>query len=276
MKVNYKGSPIVVINENEELVNLKKMLEFSAPKVQIQECSRLKSKKNDVFLLNLKNSPFAHHDKVIFKKYNTAFSLNEEEILTKLYCSKVSVPKILKKDKKFLVLEYIDGQNLCDVVNSTLDPKYIRMLAQWLANFHQTFSSGNGQVTLRGDSRLRNFVIKDDKIFGIDFEESEKGYFVKDVAEMAGSIFDTHPGLENPLFFPTKLKFISEFLKAYVATRNNPKINDELHEHFVPFFIQTLKETADRRKYWDNVEISNILQTLFQKLMNKEIDLWNV
>ncbi len=263
-------------SENADLLELKKMWKSASPKLKIRDFTRLKSKKNEVFLLSLGNTPFPHHDRVIFKKYCTPCSSTEENLLNKLYCSNVAVPKILEQDREFVVLEYIDGQNLCDALNATLDPKYAFMLAEWFAKFHQALPTSNGVATLKGDARLRNFIVRDGHCYGLDFEESHNGSFVNDIAEAAGSIFDTNPGIEDPLFFPAKLMLICKFLKAYIEARHNDAAIKELRERFVPCFIQILKETADRRGYWDNIEIANSLQTLFKKLVEKEIDLFDI
>ncbi len=262
--------------KSADLLKLKEIWKSAAPKLKIRDYYRLKSKKNEVYFLSLGNTPFPQHDKVIFKKYCTPCSSLEENLLSKLYCSNVLVPKILQQDREFVVLEYIDGQNLCDILNSTLDPKYARMLAEWFAKFHQALPASNGIVTLKGDARLRNFIVRDGQCYGLDFEESHEGSFVNDIAEAAGSIFDTNPGIEDPLFFPAKLMLISMFLNAYVEARHNDVVTKELRDRFVPAFIQILKETAERRGYWDNIVIANSLQALFKKLVEKEIDPFNL
>ncbi len=267
------------MNPKEKAADISKLKEIwksSAPKLKIRDYCRLKSKKNEVLLLSLGNTPFPDHDMVIFKKYCTPGSSLEKDLLSKLYASDVLVPKILQTDKEFVVLEYIDGQNLCDILNATLDPKYAHMLAKWFANFHQAFPASNGVVTLKGDARLRNFIVRDGQCYGLDFEDSHEGSFVNDIAEAAGSIFDTNPGIEDPLFFPAKLMLISKFLKAYLELRHNETVTKELRDRFVPAFIKILKETADRRGYWDNIIVANSLQTLFKKLVEKEIDPFNI
>ncbi len=263
-------------DKSADLLKLKEIWKSASPKLKIQDYDRLKSKKNEVLLLSLGNTPFPHHNKVVFKKYRTPGSSLEKDLLSKLYGSNVLVPKILQQDKEFVILEYIDGQNLCDVLNSTLDPMYARILAEWFAKFHQAFPASNGVVTLKGDARLRNFIVRDGQCYGLDFEESHEGSFVNEIAEAAGSIFDTNPGIEDPLFFPAKLMLISKFLKAYIAARHNDGVTKELRERFVPAFIQILKETADRRGYWNNIVIANSLQALFKKLVEKEIDIFDL
>ncbi len=263
-------------DKSAEILKLKEIWKSAAPKLKIRDYYQLKSKKNDVLLLSLGNTPFPQHDKVIFKKYRTPGSSLERDMLSKLYGSNVLVPKILQQDRDYVVLEYIDGQNLCDALNATLDPKYARMLAGWFAKFHQALPASNGVVTLKGDARLRNFIVRDGQCYGLDFEDSHEGSFVNDIAEAAGSIFDTNPGIEDPLFFPAKLMLVSKFLQSYIESRQNDAATKELRNRFVPTFIQVLKASADRRGYWNNIVIANTLLALFKKLVEKEIDLFNL
>ncbi len=262
-------------NKSAELLKLKEIWKSASPNLKIRDFYRLKSKKNEVFLISLGNTPFPHHDRVIFKKYCTPCSSIEENLLNKLYSSNVAVPKILQQDRGYIILEYIDGQNLCDILNATLDPKYACMLAEWFAKFHQALPASNGIVTLKGDARLRNFIVRDGHCYGLDFEESRDGSFLNDIAEAAGSIFDTNPGIEDPLFYPAKLMLVSKFLKAYIEARHSEAAKKELRDRFAAAFIQILKETADRRGYWNNIVIANSLQALFKKLVEKEIDLFD-
>ena len=263
------------ICENPTLEKLRDVWKDPYQKLKIRDLYRLKSKKNEVYLLSLIDTPFQKYDKVILKKYHTRSPMLEVNLLSKLYSTNL-VPKLLLDAKEFVVLEYIEGQNLCDVLNSTLDLKYAQMLAEWFANFHQALPATNEVVTLKGDAHLRNFIVRDGRCYGLDFEESYVGSFVNDIAQAAGSIFDTHPGIEDPLFFPAKLMLVSKFLKTYIDLRHNELVIKELKEQFIPTFIRILKETADRRGYWDNIVIANSLQALFKKFVDKEIDLFNL
>ncbi len=71
-------------DKSADLLKLKEIWKSAAPKLKIRDYYQLKSKKNEVYLLSLGNTPFPHHDQVIFKKYCMPCSLTEENLLSKL------------------------------------------------------------------------------------------------------------------------------------------------------------------------------------------------
>ncbi|NLK66702.1 MAG: hypothetical protein GX282_04420 [Campylobacteraceae bacterium] len=91
--------------------------------------------------------------------------------LEKLYNLGVNVPKIAIKNSEFFVLED-SGENLNGVLrNKELNEKdfyhYIHLALVELSKIHNLDS-------FHGGSQLRNFTLKDGKVFVIDFEESFK------------------------------------------------------------------------------------------------------
>jgi len=187
---------------------------------------RFDSKKNTVVYVTIDNKPR------ILKWYVPGLKRNMEteySVLTKGF-PKISMPSLLEKDDKnnVLIMSYIMGENLCDVINDksiSIDQKKkaICMLADWFVAFHEYFKTDQG-FRIRGDSGLRNFIIKDG-IWGVDFEESRIGKPAEDIAGLCASILST-----DPMFTSEKFQLCQTFLVAYKksAKWSLDKVNDEI------------------------------------------------
>ena len=179
----------------------KKVIKDLSPYIpEIQEennpfsLKRLTSKKNIVFELDFKVKHKKFPKVVILKLFRTEFAEKEYNALTKLGKQDIAVPKVLYFNKPYIILEKLNGANLCDLINDNLikvtsldelDAKMrntiiqsVKSLAEWLANLHKQNIIDNNdpsQITVfnKGDTRLRDFIYDTSKkeIYGIDFEE---------------------------------------------------------------------------------------------------------
>lgn len=129
--------------------------------------------------------------------------------------SKLNIPSLydMDEDNNVLVLSYIIGENLCDIVNdekTTFGEKQrlMKLLAEWYARFHTFFKTEEG-LRIRGDSVLRNFILSD-RVWGVDFEESRMGKPVEDIAGMCSSILST-----DPMFTSEKFRLCETFIEHY-------------------------------------------------------------
>jgi len=139
----------------------------------------------------------------------------EYSILKKGF-SDITMPSPLEKDveNNVLVMSYIMGENVCDIVN---DPrialeekqKVVHLLADWFVNFHSFFKSDDG-FRLRGDATLKNFILSRGRIWGVDFEESRIGKPSEDLATLCVSLLST-----DPMFTDEKFQLCQIFLDSY-------------------------------------------------------------
>ena len=143
---------------------------------------------------------------------------------------KLNIPAAYEMDKEnnVLILNYITGENLCDLINdqnTTFDEKkrIMILLAEWFYDFHNYFKD-NDQFIIRGDATLRNFILSD-RIWGVDFEESRQGKTVEDIAGMCASILTT-----DPMFTVEKFQLCELFIDSYMnlAPGRVNNINDEI------------------------------------------------
>ncbi len=193
----------------------------------------------------------------VIKLFNRRESMEREySILSNT--TGVSTPKVYSRDDEniILVLEFIDGENLCDVVNNPSvsfneKKKLVALLGEWLARFHEEFNMR------RGDSILRNFIVND-RIWGVDFEESTvEGKIIEDVAEACISILMT-----KPMFTDEKKKLCIELLEAYsmytpLDLENVDRVIEEKYLEVVERREKLLKN--GERKLVDEIQIKNII-----------------
>jgi tRNA A-37 threonylcarbamoyl transferase component Bud32 len=211
-KIEDKDLSTILTERGEELYNIVNASEKYKNRYLKHSYRQLKSKKNTVAYVFLGDKP------CILKWYPPGF-VNKMEIEYKFMMkgsSGTNIPTIYEKDmdNNILVISYINGENLCDVINNNntilIEKKrLIYYLAEWFKNFHNYFKKLD-YFYIRGDSTLRNFLLTD-RIWGVDFEESRKGKPVEDIAGMCSSILTT-----DPIFTKEKFQLCEIFIKSYL------------------------------------------------------------
>ncbi|HEC81610.1 MAG TPA: hypothetical protein ENI42_04205 [Thermoplasmatales archaeon] len=184
------------------------------------------SRKNTVAYVLLDNKPR------VLKWFAPAFKRNmrNEWFVLRQGSSALNIPHPYEIDSRnnVLIMSYILGENLCDLINdekTTTGEKQRLMilLADWFAHFHVFFKDDNG-FRIRGDSMLRNFIFSD-RIWGVDFEESRVGKPSEDIAGMCSSILST-----DPMFTTEKFQLCEMFIESYseLVEWELEDINDEI------------------------------------------------
>lgn len=159
----------------------------------------------------------------------------EFSILTKAHGQRLRVPRPLNLwPGRAILMEYIPGENLCDLLNERPSPKLARSLAEWYAAFHRAFTQADGKVLLKGDSILRNFIWQPESLWGIDFEESRPGDPAEDIGEITCSILST-----DPMFTREKILLCRFLIDHYQRLAPLEGVEDAL--------AQALVDTARRR-----------------------------
>lgn len=79
-------------------------------------------------------------------------------------------------------------------------------LARWLTKFHLAF----GLRRARGDTILRNFIINDEGVVGLDFEESSPSDTISDLGQLCASVLMT-----DPVFTERKIAFARHLADRY-------------------------------------------------------------
>ena len=201
--------------------------------LHLQSADRLRSKKNIVLhlVLNHNSNKFNVVAKLFIEK---SFGI-ETEVLARGARKSLFVPTIIDAQDGVLLMEYLDGQPLVDALNLEFDTSLIEKLAEWYHIFHQR----TGHI--KGDPRLRNFIVSKGQIYGFDFEEYRRGHWIEDIGGISASILDT-----NPVFDKRKVKLVWHLLETYLLLADKER-NKTIDVHFSEVIANALEQTAKWR-----------------------------
>ncbi|MFA5523769.1 MAG: hypothetical protein WDA24_05365 [Tissierellales bacterium] len=177
--------------------------------MNVEILERLESKRNQVYKVMLQvnlNSKLA-----ILKKYspnNLKFLDIEYKNIHMLKELGILVPEIIHKDKDSLIMEYVEGELVVDLVERLDNGDWIDKLALWLSELHKN-SKENGSL-LKKDVNLRNFIYRDGQIYGLDFEEIDYGDLRLDLGNICFFILTNEPAFKKE-----KHIMMKHFLKSY-------------------------------------------------------------
>ena len=229
--------------------------------------SQYPSKKNIVVHLTFNRKTESLPKEVVIKIFTNDNADIEYDTLKQLYEQEILVPKIIFYKKPFLILEKIDGINLCDFINNrilevadldSLDTNTkkeliicIERLANWLSKLHinniiEDKEHAHTKVLNKGDTRLRDFIYNpsDNKVFGLDFEDSYEGNHIDDIAWICCSLLDTNPGIFEIGYPKSKIELINLFLKNYYRITPSTHFN---FNYFTLKLIENLNTVMKRR-----------------------------
>ena len=149
----------------------------------MKEIKEFYSKRNKVTLVEIQARKYIHKvylNEVSFlieKNFYFNVKQNEEYL--------IEIPKLIscEENQKVLLLEYIEGKTLLekleelekinDIDAEIISANLIISLYDWIDRFYKMeFVIKKGLVL--NDINFRNFIVKDNKIYGIDFEDISK------------------------------------------------------------------------------------------------------
>ena len=120
-----------------------------------------------------RNRVYRSEDKVYKQFSDAAAARAEAEFLNMLSKKNVPAPALLRREGHVLVMEYIDGVTLPDLLCGTDEqawPQIAALITGWLQIFYDAVChTDTGEI--RGDVNGRNFLFKAGKVWGVDFEE---------------------------------------------------------------------------------------------------------
>ncbi len=199
---------------------------------------RFPSRKNSVMLLDLGAR------RVVLKLFSEPFIENarkEYEILKAAHLKGLNVPEPYCLREKAVFMEYLDGENLCDLVNESPREEHATLIARWFSEFHHAFRNGDNFL-LKSDSILRNFIYKG-KLWAVDFEEACSGDPAQDIGEVCASILDT-----NPMFTPGKFSLSRRLIDSYEKF-SGLKIKDRIDHLISVALLEAAGRRPEQREY---------------------------
>ena len=169
---------------------------------------RFNSKRNTVYL----------KDNVVIKEYmQTTSALFECKYLNDLREAGVKVPKVLDVIDNTLYIEYIDGISVIDFIedHSLLDMCDVVAfgITKWFYDFYIAVNHDISKE-IRGDVNGRNFIIKDEEIYGVDFEEKVYGEISVDLGRFLAYL-STYTLNNTQLRDRLRLKLLSLFSESF-------------------------------------------------------------
>jgi len=181
-----------------------------------QKEKEFKSKKNTVSLFLGEDSRGNYHrwiEKVYKEKSNLEKDFNFLKILKK---NGVKVPQVYchEKNENLVIMEYIQGTILLNYIenfekNNIKDErlkKVINILLNWLNDFYSVFYENSDYIM--EDINFRNFIIRDNTIWGLDFEDCVQGRKERDIGRICAFAVSY-----NPPFSRWKINMVKIFLQ---------------------------------------------------------------
>lgn len=158
----------------------------------------------------------------ISKKYiNYECMKSEIEMLRLLYNNDVNVPEIIDIKTDEVILEDLGDKTLLEWLeneekNNSLDYHIIIIkLLTYFQDFYKVANDKNNVQYVLNDVNLRNFILKDDKIFGIDFELCKPGNIESDVGKFVAYVITN-----EPMATEWKYKFVNDFIHIFTLNFN--------------------------------------------------------
>lgn len=216
-------------------------MKLKSPKRRI--IKQFNSKRNQVFLVEDRS-----HDKprLVVEKHMVSTG-KEKNILEQLLRHGVAVPKVLDSSANRLVLQYIPGPTLCDhleeLEDSGVPTSYalplVKAWCSWLQSCYSALSQGWNVIL--GDVNLRNFLLFDNVVYGLDFECCSVGRVEEDLGKIIAFMLTY-----NPAFTAWKVELIQKSFPIFL-------VNLELDQFGC---VQVIREELDAISKRRNISIS--------------------
>lgn len=152
------------------------------------------SRRNTVFRSSI--CPDGIQKSVVVKRCRSVPEAEAEaKVLQMLREKKVFVPQVLGVNASSLLLEFIPGLLLSDIVdgNAPVPRDWVPELAGWFASLHTKTRNPQGLSLRKNDSNLRNFICTQAGFCGFDFEEEIYDHPEKDIGECCAYLLTYDP-----------------------------------------------------------------------------------
>ncbi|MDD3652593.1 MAG: phosphotransferase [Desulfotomaculaceae bacterium] len=229
-------------------MNLNDKLE-RALKVKVISLEKRISKRNNVYLAAV-NTKHNLRKKYIVKEYKDWPAGNEVFILHILKQRGLKVPQVIWYDDKILIMEYIHGLLLAELLldRESDQELWINALAEWLHELHSCMKIKNKNPSEQtclcmADLNLRNFIFDGRIFYGIDFENVSFYPPERDLGVICAFILNN-----DPMFTRWKYNICSLLISRYDKILIN-ECGSRLNPGLIWFYlIKELKAAAERRK----------------------------
>ncbi|HOG62055.1 MAG TPA: RIO1 family regulatory kinase/ATPase [Sedimentibacter sp.] len=156
---------------------------------------KLRSKRNNVFRIVEDEGTY------ILKKFeNHENYIREKEVLSILKKAGVNVPSIIKAEENYLYLEDLGEVNFLEWYeeqekNNALNISMVYELCSWFKDFYSAVFEFYKKQFILYDVNFKNFIICDNKVYGIDFEQVKPGHIEEDAGRLSAFALTYNPSM---------------------------------------------------------------------------------
>ena len=160
-----------------------------------------------------------YRQKILDMKLRKSRTKSEAKILEKANEIKIPVPKVIRKGKTDLEIEFIQGLVLKNVIEK--NPALCKQIGKNIAKLHE-----NGII--HGDLTTSNMILKDGKVYFIDFG---LGFFSDRIEDKAVDLHlfkqvleSTHSKVSEKLFSEVVKSYLENYSKGSTVLNRLKKI----------------------------------------------------
>lgn len=156
---------------------------------------KLRSKRNNVFRIVEDEGTY------ILKEFeNHENYIREKEVLSILKKAGINVPSIIKAEENYLYLEDLGEVNFLEWYeeqekNNALDISMVYNLCSWFKDFYSAVFEFYKKQFILYDVNFKNFIICDNKVYGIDFEQVRPGHIEEDAGRLSAFALTYNPSM---------------------------------------------------------------------------------
>jgi len=217
-----------------------------ALEVKVQYTEKKFSLRNKVFYVEA----FTKENKeqrYIIKEHINSSTGDEVFFLNALQRQGINVPQIIWHDGRVIVMEYVQGVLLTDLLNDPTADRdlWINELAKWLRQLHGMIDVSDEICLSRSDLNLRNFIFDGRKFYGVDFEDICFFPPERDLGVICAFILNN-----DPMFEQWKYRVCGSLISAYEKTPGSGRhTKAKLKQEAISYYlIEELKDAARRRE----------------------------
>jgi tRNA A-37 threonylcarbamoyl transferase component Bud32 len=238
--------------------------------VKVQHIEKKISLRNSVYYVEAITAENIEQ-KYIIKEHIHSSTGDEVLILNTLKRRGVNVPQIIWHDQRFIVMQYIQGILLTDLLTDLEADRvlWINELARWLYKLHGIIDDLGEFCLCMSDLNLRNFIFDGREFYGVDFENICFYPPERDIGVICAFILNN-----DPMFEQWKYSICSSLIRAYETAHGCRRMTKLDHQAIRHYLIEELNVAAQRResqRHYLNSKIKELSCMPPQRLFNMAV-----
>jgi molybdenum cofactor guanylyltransferase len=147
---------------------------------------------SEITKLNSRRNTVVRQGNRVVKRFKSSGDFSAESSIYDRLSGFSLAPKVLEKGSLCIVTEWIQGRLLFDLLEEALgDVSTQALLFELYFDWCKAFYAATGMNL--GDTNFRNFILKEGKLYGVDFESCEPGSVARDMAWQCAMLVTLRP-----------------------------------------------------------------------------------